>query len=117
MCKKNNHLVEIGQRIKEARKARGWSQETLAEHVNIHATYMSQIETGKVNMTINILKSISECLSISMRDLVSESHEEDELPKLLKEVKTGYFRANDRERSSYMKAVRGIIYAFTSGRK
>jgi transcriptional regulator with XRE-family HTH domain len=114
MCKKNNHLVEIGQRIKDARKARGWSQETLAEHVNIHATYMSQIETGKVNMTINILKSISECLNISMRDLVSDNQEEEELPKLLKDVKAGYFRADDGERGSYMKAVRGIIHAFTS---
>jgi transcriptional regulator with XRE-family HTH domain len=117
MREKNNHLIEIGQRIKDARKTRGWSQETLAEHVNIHATYMSQIETGKVNMTINILKSISDSLNISMRDLVSDSSEGDELSKLLKDVKTGYFKSDEKERNSYMKAVRGIIHAFTSKRK
>ncbi|MCD8552749.1 helix-turn-helix transcriptional regulator [Seleniivibrio sp.] len=117
MCNKNHHLVEIGKRIKDARKAKGWSQETLAEHVNIHATYMSQIETGKVNLTVNILKSIADNLEISMKDLVSEYHDENELPEFLREVRAGYFKAKETERGSYIKAVRGIIYAFTSRRK
>ncbi len=117
MCNKNHHLVEIGKRIKDARKAKGWSQETLAEHVNIHATYMSQIETGKVNLTINILKSIADNLDISMKDLVSEYHDEDELPQFLKDVRAAYFKAKENERGSYIKAVRGIIYAFTNRRK
>ncbi len=111
------HLSEIGCRIKEARKAKGWSQETLAEHVNIHATYMSQIETGKVNLTVNILKSISDCLDISMRDLLSDKTEEDELPKFLREVRNGYLKTADDERGAYMKAVRGIIHAFSFKKK
>lgn len=37
---------EIGQRIRRFRKARGFSQEELAEKADISVTHMSHIETG-----------------------------------------------------------------------
>jgi transcriptional regulator with XRE-family HTH domain len=116
MEKEKTHLMHIGQKIKSKRKLKGWSQETLAEYVDIHPTYMSQIETGKVNMTINILKSIADSLGVTMSSLVKDSMTEDELTQILNEIKTAYYRMQDDERMYFLQSVRAIAGVFSGGR-
>ena len=36
----------IGQRIKEARRGRGWSQEQLSEELDVTTVYISRVERG-----------------------------------------------------------------------
>ena len=43
---------EIGQRIRRVRKAKGISQEQLAEMVGISVTHMSHIETGNTKLSL-----------------------------------------------------------------
>lgn len=42
---------EIGQRIRRIRKAKGISQEVLAEKVGIFTTHMSHIETANTKLS------------------------------------------------------------------
>lgn len=37
----------IGERIRNFRKQKGWSQEELADIANLHATYIGQLERGE----------------------------------------------------------------------
>lgn len=37
----------LGQRIRQLRKDRDWSQEQLAEAANLHENYVSRLETGE----------------------------------------------------------------------
>jgi len=40
-------LQRFGQRVRELRKARGWTQEQLAEAADLHENYISRLETGE----------------------------------------------------------------------
>jgi transcriptional regulator with XRE-family HTH domain len=40
-------LKGFGQRVRELRKARGWTQEQLAESADLHENYISRLETGE----------------------------------------------------------------------
>jgi len=59
----------LGTRIKALRKQRGWSQETLAERVGISTQYVSNIERGKENPTLDLLLRLAEGLRVSPADL------------------------------------------------
>lgn len=55
---------EIGQRIRRIRKARGMSQEQLAEKVNISTTHMSHIETANTKLSLPVFIDIAEALNV-----------------------------------------------------
>lgn len=50
--------IKIGDRIRELRKAKGISQEGLANLAEVDRTYMTKVETGKKNVTVKILEKI-----------------------------------------------------------
>lgn len=58
-------LKEVGQRIRDARRAVGLSQSELAEKLNISPAYMSDIENGKTNVGLEIFMGITEALQVS----------------------------------------------------
>ncbi len=58
-------LPEIGQRIKQARQAKGMSQMELAEAIGISVSFLSNIEVGKQSMNIRTLIAISDILDVS----------------------------------------------------
>lgn len=74
----------IGQRIRQYRKAKGLSQEELAEKINISTTHMSHIETANTKLSLPVFVDIVEALGIKADDLLSlpieEAHERD-LPR------------------------------------
>lgn len=55
----NNHVQEyretIGKRIRNIREERGFSQDELAEIMDVHRSTISKIETGKFAITIDYL--------------------------------------------------------------
>ncbi len=62
-------LKLIGSRIRGFRKAKGLTQEKLAELANLHPTFVSEIENGKVNYSISTFLSISNALKVSPTEL------------------------------------------------
>ncbi len=58
------NYFEIGQRIRKIRKAKGISQETLAESVGISTTHMSHIETANTKLSLPVFVAIAEKLEI-----------------------------------------------------
>ena len=61
---------EIGQRIRRIRKAKGISQEVLAEKVGISTTHMSHIETANTKLSLQVFISIAETLEVSTESLL-----------------------------------------------
>ncbi len=55
---------DIGQRIRKIRKARGLSQEQLAEKVGISTTHMSHIETGNTKLSLSVFVGIAAALKV-----------------------------------------------------
>lgn len=60
----------IGERIKEARKKKGWSQEKLAEEIDVAVTFISRAERGH-GINLKRLAQISEKLEVPLEYLVS----------------------------------------------
>lgn len=65
--------IEVGRRIRAAREARGWSQETLAHEAELTMTYLSQVERGTRNPTVAALFYLCRALGISLAQLFAES--------------------------------------------
>ena len=61
---------EIGQRIRRVRKAKGISQEALAEKVGISTTHMSHIETANTKLSLPVFIAIAETLEVSTESLL-----------------------------------------------
>lgn len=55
-------LQELGNRIRGKRKARGWTQEDLADIAGIDRSYIGGVERGERNLTFNVLCQICEAL-------------------------------------------------------
>ena len=62
----------LGHRIRELRKAKGWAQETFADHCGMHRGHMGQVERGETNLTLSTLLIIAEQLGIAVSDLFEE---------------------------------------------
>lgn len=63
----------IGKRIKLARLKADMSQEKLADLVEISTAHMSNIETGKTNVSLKVLVCIANALEVSMDDLLCDN--------------------------------------------
>jgi transcriptional regulator with XRE-family HTH domain len=53
-----------------AREKLGLSQESFAERANVHRTYISSVELGKVNVGIEVANSLASALGIRLSELV-----------------------------------------------
>ncbi|MBT3271209.1 helix-turn-helix transcriptional regulator [Candidatus Poribacteria bacterium] len=65
--------VRFGDRVRELRRERGWTQETLAAKSGLNRAYLSLVETGKRNITLRqaevIANTFGVALGAMMRDL------------------------------------------------
>lgn len=62
--------MSIGKMIRARRKALKLSQERLAELANLHPTYISEIERGKVNASIYCFYTIAQALDLEFADFL-----------------------------------------------
>lgn len=62
----------LGANLKRLRTAKGWSQEEYAFEAGIHRTYVSDIERGARNPTIEILVKLAKPLGVEAADLIRE---------------------------------------------
>ena len=67
----------IGLRIKDIRIKKGFTQEQLAEKININSKYLSSIERGMENPTLNILIKLSESLNVNFNNIFYQIEIED----------------------------------------
>lgn len=61
--------VLFGRRIRELRKARGWSQEEFALHVDMDRSYVGSVERGERNISLENICLIAETLEVPPSEL------------------------------------------------
>jgi transcriptional regulator with XRE-family HTH domain len=64
----------FGQNVKKVREQKGWSQDRLSEETGLHRTYISGIERGVRNPTIEIVQRLATALGVEIRDLFIDSN-------------------------------------------
>ena len=60
--------VKIGQRIKELRRNIGISQEALAYQAEVDRTYVTDVENGRRNVSVEILERLIKALNVSVSE-------------------------------------------------
>jgi transcriptional regulator with XRE-family HTH domain len=69
-------LKRLGKRLREARQARGLTQEEAAEMMGLHPKYMPRLEGGTANPTVATLIAASVAYKVPLRDLFPEEEPE-----------------------------------------
>ena len=64
------HLLGINVRL--IREAKGWSQDKLSERSGLHRTYLSGIERGVRNPTVEIVQQVALALEVPVSELFHE---------------------------------------------
>jgi transcriptional regulator with XRE-family HTH domain len=76
----------LGARIRELRKNRNLTQEQLSEMVGINPKYVSSIERGKENPTLDTCIKIAESLEVSIGELFYQLEAENPEKRMKKIV-------------------------------
>jgi transcriptional regulator with XRE-family HTH domain len=58
---------KFGQRVKSLRKEKGMSQKELAEKSGLNRPYISAIEQGKRNVSLEVMEKLAEALQIEIK--------------------------------------------------
>lgn len=58
----------IGDRVRDLRRARGYSQIHLADFAMLHRTFIGRVERGETNVTVATLERICAALNITLQD-------------------------------------------------
>ena len=102
----------IGQRVRDARIKKGWSQERLADTIKVATAFLSRVERGGTSINLSRLAQISEVLEIPIEELITGVVKEDnryltkEFSELLKKC------SNEKRRLIYniAKIVAGVNF-------
>lgn len=62
-------LIIFGKNLRRLRKKRGFTQEELANELDIEISQISRIERGVINTSVFLVKSIIDCLHIKADEL------------------------------------------------
>lgn len=65
--------VDLGRRIRKQRTVRGWTQEALAERVNVSTSFIGHVERGTRKASLETLVAIANVLDVSLDYLLSGS--------------------------------------------
>lgn len=67
---KTEILILFGNRVRELRTQRNWSQEELAEKTGFHRTYIGMIERAERNLSLVNVAVFAETFEMSISDLL-----------------------------------------------
>ncbi|SFU70665.1 Helix-turn-helix [Nitrosomonas eutropha] len=62
----------FGQNVRLAREKKGWSQDRLSDESGLHRTYISGIERGVRNPTIEIVQQVAVALDVDIQELFAD---------------------------------------------
>jgi len=97
----------LGERIRELRKAKGYTQEQLAELVGVEPRHISRVEGGYSSPSIDRLAKVSEVLGVPIKDLFDFMHL-NESDERLKDIDTAIKGMSEE----YQQILYKIVHAF-----
>lgn len=66
---KKDVLIQFGQKVRQERLKRKFSQEKFADIAGVHRTYIGMIERAEKNITLENIQKISKALGVKISDL------------------------------------------------
>lgn len=63
--------MQLGERLREARQAKGWSLRALGEKTGFSASFLSQVELGQSSPSLGSLEKIANALGLSLGAVIA----------------------------------------------
>ena len=63
-------LIKFGKKVRQERTKRGYSQESFADKVGMHRTYIGMIERAEKNITLTNINKIAKALGMKLSELL-----------------------------------------------
>ena len=70
-----NEISNIGSKIRKERRMLGFSQSELSKKLDISASYLNLLESGRRTITVPLLIKVGNELGLSLKDLTLESNQ------------------------------------------
>ncbi|MGH7963635.1 MAG: helix-turn-helix transcriptional regulator [Candidatus Binatia bacterium] len=99
----------LGRRIKSLRKNKGYSQEKLAEIVDISPRYLSSIETGKENPTLDLFLRLAKGLQVDLYEIFQFEHEGEQPRRLRKKLESLIAAAKDDDLARLTRVLEALV--------
>ncbi|MFD2046609.1 helix-turn-helix domain-containing protein [Ornithinibacillus salinisoli] len=61
----------VGDRVRELRKKKGWSQEELSYEAGVHYTFVGKVERGESNLILESVVKMTKALNVSLEEFFS----------------------------------------------
>jgi transcriptional regulator with XRE-family HTH domain len=106
----------VGNRIRELRKAKSWTQEQLAEAAGLHYSYIGGVERGDRNISLETLEKIAAGLNVPAVEIF-KFEEDTEYRKAIDEHMTLITTLNAKDIRALTRANKEIIEHFNSTEK
>lgn len=101
----------LGRRIRELRKGHGFSQEKLAEAVDVDPRYISRIELGKSLPSLDLLQRIATAVDVDTRELFEFEHFTTQPLVTRAEIDLLLEGTDEQERQMILRIFKGVIRA------
>ncbi|MCM3080498.1 helix-turn-helix domain-containing protein [Brevibacillus invocatus] len=114
VMKVSEFLKNVGDRIRTIRKHRGLTQESLAEKTGLQNTYISDVERGDRNISLETLEKIVQALEVEAVDVFQFSQQSDKKQQMIQTLKELLSTKNTQEIKAIIKIVNEIFSSFGS---
>jgi XRE family transcriptional regulator, aerobic/anaerobic benzoate catabolism transcriptional regulator len=68
----NSYLARLGARVRTLRSQRGMTRKALSQHAKVSERYLAQLEAGKGNGSIELLRRVAKAIGVPIAQLVHE---------------------------------------------
>jgi len=110
----NDKYIMIGNNIRRFRKKNSYSQEKLAELLDISTNHLHRIENAKTHISLPLLLKVAEVFNVEITDFFREEYEVKK--EILKEIEEILAKSNDIEKEIIRQTVCNLYHTLKSVR-
>ncbi|HEV8711813.1 MAG TPA: helix-turn-helix transcriptional regulator [Candidatus Binatia bacterium] len=99
----------LGQRIKSLRRVRGYTQEQLAEAIDINPKYLSSVERGEENPTLDLFLRLAQGLKVDLYEIFQFEHEGETPRRLRKKLENLVAAAKDEDLARLTRVLEALV--------
>ncbi|MDR0827098.1 MAG: helix-turn-helix domain-containing protein [Desulfovibrio sp.] len=104
----SDSLKRLGRRVRHFRTEKGLSQEKVAELSGISSKYMSDLERGEANVSVQVLERVAVNVGASAIDLLDNEHEA-ERKLLVQEIVSFLETTSDDKVKTVYRIMKGVL--------
>jgi transcriptional regulator with XRE-family HTH domain len=100
----------VGRRIKTLRKTRGLSQEKLAELAETSPKYVSRIETGRENPTLDLFLRLAKGLTVDPYEIFQFEYEGERPRRLRKKLESLVAEVKEEDLPRMVRVLEALVH-------